>query len=196
MPAAQGTAMAAPTGEGARPVAAMPMLPPTPAAPAAVAPAPPGVTGSASTPPTAPAQQVATVVAKLLVRPGQTRLDLTLNPQALGHVAIRIDRAANGSAAVQILVERPETLAALHRDAPQLQAALDRAGLPATGCRVTLALAPEASRAAPAPGSAPDAGAFTRGFGTGGEPHEQKRPRTPRRSRARAAAFPAVNITA
>jgi len=118
---------------------------------------------------------------------GATRLDLALHPAALGDVAIRIVRGADGATAVHIDVARPEALAALHRDAPQLQAALDRAGLPAAARSVTLALAPNLP-------------ATPQGFATGDPPRERTRPRgdpRPRpRARASTADFPVVNITA
>lgn len=60
---------------------------------------------------------------------GNARLDLTLTPPDLGRVDIRVERGDDGRAAVSLRVERPETLATLQRDAPQLHAALDRAGV-------------------------------------------------------------------
>ncbi len=74
--------------------------------------------------------QVAAAVVRVAVGHAATRLDVTLQPDALGRVRIRIDHAADGTAAVRIEAEHPQTLAALHRDQPALQAALDRAGMP------------------------------------------------------------------
>jgi flagellar hook-length control protein FliK len=64
---------------------------------------------------------------------GGSRLTLRLDPAELGQVQIRIDRAQNATARVEITAERPETLALLQRDQPQLQRALDQAGVPADG---------------------------------------------------------------
>ncbi len=94
-----------------------------------------------------PAEQVATALARLSAHAGRTQLDLSLQPAELGHVAIRIARGADGAASVTIHVERPETLTLLHRDAPQLQAALDRAGVASDGRSVTVALAPREAAA-------------------------------------------------
>lgn len=143
-----------------------------------------------------PAQQVASAVARLGVAQGQSRLDLALHPEALGRVTIRIERIANGTATVHVQVERPETLAALRQDTPQLQAALDRAGLPGAGRSVTFALGPaEAPHTAAPPQSAPSE-AGERAFTADSRPRDQSRRRAPRHPRPRGAAFPAVNITA
>ncbi|HET9018037.1 MAG TPA: flagellar hook-length control protein FliK, partial [Acetobacteraceae bacterium] len=184
--------------ERSAPDPAAPAPPPTgaPAAPAVAAALPPGpaplsapprAAAAAPAAPAAPvAQQVATAVARLSVRAGEMRLDLALHPETLGRVTIRIERSGDGSTAVHIAVERPEALAALHREAPQLQAALDRAGLAAGQRSVTVALAPPASGA-------------SQNFAAGDQPRERNRPRQAPRPRPRAAAtgaFPAVNITA
>jgi flagellar hook-length control protein FliK len=137
-----------------------------------------------------PAHQVAAAIARLNIAPAGARLELTLHPAELGHVQIRITRALDGHATVHVQVERPETLAVLHRDASGLQAALDRAGLAPAARNVTLALAPPAPQAATA-GSA----------GTDTQPRERRRPRPGARSRAALSvdatqSFPAVNITA
>jgi hypothetical protein len=59
---------------------------------------------------------------------------MKLEPPELGQVQIRIDRPAdNAPAHIAITVERAETLQLLLRDQPQLQRALDQAGVPAEG---------------------------------------------------------------
>ena len=55
---------------------------------------------------------------------------MALEPEQLGRVEIRIQRDAGGdTAAIQVLAERPETLALLQRDARELDRALGQAGV-------------------------------------------------------------------
>jgi flagellar hook-length control protein FliK len=91
---------------------------------------------------------------------GTQRLTLRLDPPELGRVEIRVDRPPEAPARVEITVERPETLTLLLRDQPQLQHALDQAGLPPDGRSVTIHVA------AAEPGAQPD-GRHTPGQGTG-----------------------------
>jgi len=73
---------------------------------------------------------------------GAQRLTMKLEPPELGQVQIRIDRPAdNAPAHVAITVERPETLQLLLRDQPQLQRALDLAGVPAEGRSISFHVA-------------------------------------------------------
>ncbi len=71
-------------------------------------------------------------------------MTLRLQPEALGQVQIRIDTPATGPVRVEITVERPETLALLQHDQPQLARALDQAGIPADGRSVTFHIEPAA----------------------------------------------------
>jgi hypothetical protein len=95
----------------------------------------------------APTQQVAAAVVSLAGAPGGgQRMTLRLEPAELGQVQIRIDRPTDAPAQVEITVQRPETLTLLLRDQPQLQRALDQAGVPADGRGVTLHItAPESA---------------------------------------------------
>lgn len=113
---------------------------------------------AASTPQhTAPAAQIAPALVSLgRSSDGTQHLTVRLDPPDLGRVQIRIDRSPDAQAHVAITVERPETLTLLLRDQPQLQHALDQAGVPATGRSVTFHVAtPEpaarADTASPAP---------------------------------------------
>lgn len=101
-----------------------------PAAADTPAPAMPAV-GPSSAPPPPPARQVAQVTIALALGQGQApRLTVALEPESLGRVEIRIERGAEGEAsAVQVLAERPETLALLQRDARELDRALGQAGV-------------------------------------------------------------------
>jgi hypothetical protein len=86
---------------------------------------------------------------------GAQRLTVRLDPPDLGHVQVKIDRPPDAPARVEITVEKPETLNMLLRDQPQLQRALDQAGVPAEGRNVTFHVAaPEASSRSD-PGTAP-----------------------------------------
>ena len=76
-------------------------------------------------------------------------MTLRLEPAELGQVQIRIDRPQDAPAQVDISVQRPETLTLLLRDQPQLQRALDQAGVPADGRSLTLHMAPPDSAATP-----------------------------------------------
>ncbi|MCK8783045.1 flagellar hook-length control protein FliK [Roseomonas sp. NAR14] len=94
-------------------------------------------TATRATPPPPIAQQVAPMAVALALGPGSSpRLTLSLAPAELGRVEISIHRAADGSSvAVHVSAERPETLALLQRDAPELDRTLQQAGLGGAGER-------------------------------------------------------------
>jgi hypothetical protein len=91
---------------------------------------------------------------------GARQLTVTLSPRELGTVAIQVSRQPSGAASITLLVERPDTLALLRREAPALQSALDRAGTPVLDRHVTMALAsnPAASQTLQGGGSGNPAG--------------------------------------
>ena len=60
---------------------------------------------------------------------GKTRFDISLDPADLGRIDVRINVDRNGQVTSHLTVEKPETLQMLRQDAPQLQRALDDAGL-------------------------------------------------------------------
>jgi flagellar hook-length control protein FliK len=60
---------------------------------------------------------------------GKTRFELRLEPAELGRIDVRIDVDRNGQVTSHLTVEKVETLAILQQDAPQLQQALNDAGL-------------------------------------------------------------------
>jgi flagellar hook-length control protein FliK len=62
-------------------------------------------------------------------RAGKTRFDISLDPAELGRIDVRINVDRNGQVTSHLTVEKPETLSMLRQDAPQLQRALDDAGL-------------------------------------------------------------------
>ncbi len=143
------------------PLAVAGTLPPTVAQPLhpTEAPAP------APTPGAAPAHQVAAALVQITHSPSGSAVTLRLDPAELGHVQIRIERGADGTATVHVSAERPETLRLLIADQPQLHRTLDSAGLPQEGRSLTLSLAaPDAST-----NSATDRGAGSNtGTGSGG----------------------------
>jgi flagellar hook-length control protein FliK len=60
---------------------------------------------------------------------GKSRFEIRLDPADLGRIDVRIDVDRNGQVTSHLTVEKPETLSMLRQDAPQLQRALDDAGL-------------------------------------------------------------------
>jgi flagellar hook-length control protein FliK len=59
---------------------------------------------------------------------GSSRFEIRLDPAELGRIDVRIDLDRHGQITSHLTVEKPETLAMLRQDAPQLQRALDNAG--------------------------------------------------------------------
>nr|WP_315784179.1 flagellar hook-length control protein FliK [Bradyrhizobium sp. SZCCHNPS1003] len=60
---------------------------------------------------------------------GKSRFEIRLDPAELGRIDVRIDVDRNGQVTSHLRVEKPETLAMLQQTAPQLQQALQDAGL-------------------------------------------------------------------
>jgi chemotaxis protein MotD len=60
---------------------------------------------------------------------GASRFDLRLDPPELGRIDVRLDVDRDGKVTSHLVVERPETLAVLSRDASELQRSLQQAGL-------------------------------------------------------------------
>ena len=133
--------------------------PPTQASPTQ-APAAASSTEPASAPdapaPSRLAEQIAPAIIRLDSAPGGTqRLTIRLDPVELGQLEIRIERSDDAATKVQVLVERPETLALLRRDQPALERALDQAGMAADQRDVILQLAPVELRPTPEPRPTP-----------------------------------------
>jgi len=118
-------------------VASIAPMPPLPAATSVQTPTIPA--SSTGTPHPTPAAQITPALVSMSHAPdGAQRLTMKLEPPELGQVHIRIDRPIDATPArVEITVERPETLQLLLRDQPQLQRALDQAGVPAEGRSIT-----------------------------------------------------------
>ncbi len=64
---------------------------------------------------------------------GKSRFEIRLDPAELGRIDVRIDVDRNGQVTSHLTVEKPETLSMLRQDAPQLQRALNDAGLSTNG---------------------------------------------------------------
>lgn len=75
---------------------------------------------------------------------GKSRFEIRLDPADLGRIDVRIDIDRNGQVTSHLTVEKPETLSMLRQDAPQLQRALDDAGLK-TGNGVQFSLRDQSS---------------------------------------------------
>jgi flagellar hook-length control protein FliK len=63
------------------------------------------------------------------VQSGKTHFEVRLDPADLGRIDVRIDVDRNGQVTSHLTVEKTETLSMLKQDAPQLQQALNDAGL-------------------------------------------------------------------
>ena len=119
-----GNALAGPPDPGAQ---ALGTLPPQPGSGATTAPgAALSVTPAANGP--VPLNGLALEIAAS-VKSGKSRFEISLDPAELGRIDVRIDIDRNGQVTSHLTVEKPETLSMLRQDAPQLQRALDDAGL-------------------------------------------------------------------
>ncbi len=74
------------------------------------------------------AQQVAVQISRA-VSEGQNRFDISLHPQELGKIKVKLEIGHDGRVLATVAAERPETLAMLRRDAFALEQALQNAGL-------------------------------------------------------------------
>lgn len=81
-----------------------------------------------TTPTQVPAMTIALQVARNLQK-GINRFDIRLDPAEMGRIDVRMEVKKDGSVATHMIVERPETLELLRRDATTLQQALNNAGL-------------------------------------------------------------------
>ena len=64
---------------------------------------------------------------------GSKRFEIRLDPPELGRIDVRLDVDQTGKVTSRLVVERAETLDLLRRDAPQLERALQHAGLNTEG---------------------------------------------------------------
>jgi len=94
---------------------------------AAPAPAAVQLTVTAATAAVVPLNGLALQIA-VSAQSGKSRFEIRLDPAELGRIDVRIDVDRHGQVTSHLTVEKPETLAMLRQDAPQLQRALDNAG--------------------------------------------------------------------
>jgi len=79
------------------------------------------------------------------VQSGKTRFEVRLDPADLGRIDVRIDVDRNGQVTSHLTVEKPETLSMLRQDAPQLQQALNDAGLKTSSSGLQFSLRDQSS---------------------------------------------------
>jgi flagellar hook-length control protein FliK len=100
-----------------------------PAVQAPLTPSQPSFTVTAATPSATVPLSGLTMEIAASVRSGKSRFEIRLDPADLGRIDVRIDVDRNGQVTSHLTVEKPETLSMLRQDAPQLQRALNDAGL-------------------------------------------------------------------
>jgi flagellar hook-length control protein FliK len=98
-----------------------------PQAPSATTPAAAPLTVTAAANAAVPLNGIALQIA-VTAQSGKSRFEIRLDPAELGRIDVRIDVDRHGQLTSHLTVEKPETLAMLRQDAPQLQRALDNAG--------------------------------------------------------------------
>jgi flagellar hook-length control protein FliK len=99
-----------------------------PQSPAATTNAAPALSVTAATNAPVPLSGLALEIAAS-VKNGKSSFEIRLDPAELGRIDVRIDVDRSGQVTSHLTVEKPETLSMLQQDAPQLQRALDDAGL-------------------------------------------------------------------
>ncbi len=77
---------------------------------------------------TSPTQAIAVSIAQK-AQNGVQQFEIRLNPPELGRVEVRLEFGKDGQMATHLIVERPETLELLNKDARQLERALNQAGI-------------------------------------------------------------------
>jgi flagellar hook-length control protein FliK len=75
-----------------------------------------------------PLSEVAVTIATQ-AQSGKSRFEIRLDPPDLGRIDVQLSVDSGGNVSSRIVAERPETLDLLRRDAPQLERALQNAGL-------------------------------------------------------------------
>jgi flagellar hook-length control protein FliK len=83
----------------------------------------------------APAVAIAGLAVEIVARAreGNNRFEIRLDPPELGRIDVHLRMDRDGNVTSRLYVERSETLDLLRRDAPQLERALNQAGLKTSG---------------------------------------------------------------
>jgi flagellar hook-length control protein FliK len=81
-------------------------------------------------PPQKIAEQISVQIEKA-ARDGLDKISIQLNPEELGRVDIKLEIGHDGKVSASIIVDRPETLEAIQKEAKGLEKALEQAGLKA-----------------------------------------------------------------
>jgi flagellar hook-length control protein FliK len=86
---------------------------------------------AAPAPAPTPAVPIANVAFEIAAQSlaGKNRFEIRLDPPELGRIDVRLEIDQDGHVKSRLIVERAETLDMLRRDAPQLERALQQAGL-------------------------------------------------------------------
>ena len=87
----------------------------------------PATSGAASTAAVPISGLPITIAARALA--GSNQFDIRLDPPELGRIDVRLDVDSNGQVTSHVTVDRPETLTLLQSQQPQLERALEQAGL-------------------------------------------------------------------
>jgi flagellar hook-length control protein FliK len=97
--------------------------------------APPGVPAAPASNAAGAAIPIAGLAVEIAARAqqGTSRFDIRLDPPELGRIDVRLDVDHDGKVTSHVVVDRPATLDALRREAPELQRSLQEAGLKTTG---------------------------------------------------------------
>ena len=92
-----------------------------------------GTAGAAGASATAPAVPVSIAGLPIAIaaraQAGSNQFDIRLDPPELGRIDVRLDVDSNGQVTSHVTADRPETLTLLQSQQPQLERALEQAGL-------------------------------------------------------------------
>ncbi len=95
-----------------------------------------------------PAAQIASALVAFSANGTSNVVTVQLQPAELGRVQISVTSDATGLSSVQVSADRPETLALLQNDQPELAKALDQAGIASAGRTVSFQLSGELANGA------------------------------------------------
>ncbi len=106
------------------------------------------------------ARQLAGAVPANAFKGGATRaLHVSLTPQTLGNIQLKLEHRGSGAVRVTITASQPETLVSIKKDVSHLNEILTNAGLPEAGRQVEFRVAPVAGAQSAGLGNAGNAAA-------------------------------------